>query len=55
MQRDPLVYLDDILHACRNIQRYTRDLTFEQFDGAAAAAPCCRCPGEAACALAICR
>lgn len=32
MQRDPLVYLDDILQACRNVQRYTADLTFEQFD-----------------------
>ena len=31
MQRDPLVYLDDILEACRNIQRYTAGLTFEQF------------------------
>lgn len=31
MQRDPLVYLDDILVACRNIQLYTADLTFEQF------------------------
>jgi uncharacterized protein with HEPN domain len=32
VQRDPLVYLDDILQACRNIQRYTADLTFAQFD-----------------------
>jgi hypothetical protein len=32
VQRDPLVYLDDILQACRSIQRYTADLTFEQFD-----------------------
>lgn len=31
MQRDPLVYLDDILQACRSVQRYTTDLTFEKF------------------------
>jgi uncharacterized protein with HEPN domain len=31
VQRDPLVYLDDILEACRSIERYTADLTFEQF------------------------
>jgi uncharacterized protein with HEPN domain len=31
VQRDPLVYLDDILKACRAIQRYTADLTFESF------------------------
>jgi uncharacterized protein with HEPN domain len=31
VQRDPLVYLDDILVACRSIQLYTADLTFEQF------------------------
>ncbi len=33
MQRDPLVYLDDILQACRSIQRYTDGLTFESFTG----------------------
>ena len=32
MQRDPLVYLDDILQACRSIEKYTADLTFGQFD-----------------------
>jgi uncharacterized protein with HEPN domain len=31
VQRDPLVYLDDILEACRSIQRYTAGLSFEQF------------------------
>ncbi len=31
MQRDPLVYLDDILQACRSIQRYTAGLSFETF------------------------
>jgi uncharacterized protein with HEPN domain len=31
VQRDALVYLDDILEACRKIQTYTSDLTFEQF------------------------
>ena len=31
MQRDPLVYLDDIVAACRKIERYTAGLTFEQF------------------------
>ncbi len=31
MQRDSLVYLDDILQACRNIQHYTADLTLEKF------------------------
>jgi len=31
VQREPLVYLDDILQACRSIQRYTADLTFEKF------------------------
>jgi uncharacterized protein with HEPN domain len=33
VQRDPLVYLDDILQACRSIQRYTAGLTFERFTG----------------------
>lgn len=31
MQREPLVYLDDILQACRRIERYTAGLTFEMF------------------------
>lgn len=31
MQRDPLVYLDDIIQACRKIERYTSTITFEQF------------------------
>jgi uncharacterized protein with HEPN domain len=32
VQRDPLVYLDDILLACRRIQQYTANLEFEQFN-----------------------
>jgi len=31
MKRDFRVYLDDILEAIRNIQEYTRGLTFEEF------------------------
>lgn len=31
MRRDPLVYLDDIVQACRKIENYTSALTFEQF------------------------
>jgi uncharacterized protein with HEPN domain len=31
VQRDPLVYLDDIVRACRKIERYTSAVTFEQF------------------------
>lgn len=31
MQRDPLVYLDDIIESCRRIERYTAGLTLDQF------------------------
>lgn len=31
MQRDPLVFLDDIVEACRKIDLYTVGMTLEQF------------------------
>ncbi|MGI0491018.1 DUF86 domain-containing protein [Alkalinema pantanalense CENA528] len=31
MSRNLRLYLEDILHACTKIQRYTQGLTFEQF------------------------
>lgn len=31
-KRNPLLLLEDILHACQKIQEYTQTLTFEQFE-----------------------
>jgi hypothetical protein len=31
VQRDPLVYLDDIVEACSKIDLYTAGMTLEQF------------------------
>jgi len=33
VQRDPLVFLDDIVEACRKIDLYTAGMTLEQFQG----------------------
>ena len=31
MQRDPLVYLDDILESCRRVAQYAAGLTIDDF------------------------